>query len=365
MQKVVIVTNIPAPYRVELFYYMQTHLCEQYDIHVVYTSETEGNRNWAVPTEKMLQSTVLQSKVIQKKTAHDTRFIHLPANIAKVLSRIAPDIVIAFEYNPAALQSLLWCKLHCKKFIHLTDGTLTSEREVGRVQRLARKLVTKQADACIASSTKAKEKLLAYRVPAEKIFVSLLTFAFDTQQKRVGDLQSGRILYVGSMAERKGLDLLIDALPHLQSQWQLHIVGNGTPQEIAQLTQQAQAAGVGEQIVWRGYQEGEEMAKEYQESQVFVLPTREDCFGLVLLEALSQGVPIVSSQYADGAYDVIATEQDGTVVDPYNAHALAKAIDHYLAADALPARKFSKNLDKFAFVQVVKGYISAIEHVVE
>lgn len=49
----------------------------------------------------------------------------------------------------------------------------------------------------------------------------------------------------------------------------------------------------------------QELLEEYQKAQIFVLPTREDCFGLVLLEALCAEVPIISSKYADGAYDVI------------------------------------------------------------
>lgn len=43
MIKVALITNIPSPYRVDLFYYMQTHL-KEYEIHVIYTNQSEDNR---------------------------------------------------------------------------------------------------------------------------------------------------------------------------------------------------------------------------------------------------------------------------------------------------------------------------------
>ncbi len=271
--------------------------------------------------------------------------------------------MVAFEYNPAALQSLLWCKLHGKKFVHLTDGTLYSERYVDTLRKLSRKLITKQADACIASSTKAKEKLLAYGVPEHKIFLSLLTVDFEENEIEKREAVSGRLLYVGSMVKRKGLDLLIQALPYVQAEWKLHIVGNGSEEEIAQLTQLAQNAGVSERIIWRGYQEGEALAQEYRQAKVFVLPTREDCFGLVLLEALAHGVPIVSSKYADGAYDVISNAQEGCVVDPEDAQAMAKEIDRYLLLDENKTIAAGENLKRFKFENVAKGYQDAVSFV--
>lgn len=63
------------------------------------------------------------------------------------LTRINPDVVIAWEYNPSALKALLWCKRHGRKFIHLTDGTLHSERNIGRVQKLMRHIIIRHADA--------------------------------------------------------------------------------------------------------------------------------------------------------------------------------------------------------------------------
>lgn len=168
------ITNIPAPYRVDLFYYIQT-MVKEHELYVIYTNEKEGNRLWNIAGDKLLNSYILHSKVIELEGIIDKRFVHLPASIGKKLHEIEPDVVIAMEYNPAALQALWWCKRNKKKFVHLTDGTLFSERNIGKIQKLARKIITKNCDAAIASSTRAKEKLLVWGVPEEKIFISLLT----------------------------------------------------------------------------------------------------------------------------------------------------------------------------------------------
>nr|WP_300912643.1 glycosyltransferase family 4 protein [uncultured Acetatifactor sp.] len=174
MGKVAFITNIPSPYRVDLFYYIQT-MIKRHELHVIYTSEREGNRLWNIAEDKLLNSYILHSKVIELKGMIDKRFVHLPVNVGKKLHEVKPDVVIAMEYNPAALQALWWCRRNGKKFIHLTDGTLFSERNIGKIQKVTRKIITKNCDAAIASSTRAKEKLLAWGVPEEKIFVSLLT----------------------------------------------------------------------------------------------------------------------------------------------------------------------------------------------
>ena len=137
MSKVLLITNIPAPYRVDLFYYMQTHQ-QTHEFFVIYTNRNEDNRQWTIDERKLLQSTILKSKIIKRKGEGDVYYLHIPQHLTREITRINPDVVIAWEYNPSALKALLWCKRHGRKFIHLTDGTLHSERNIGRVQKLMR-----------------------------------------------------------------------------------------------------------------------------------------------------------------------------------------------------------------------------------
>lgn len=362
--RIVIVTNIPAPYRVDLFYYMQTHL-ETYEFYVIYTSRNEDNRQWTLDESRLLNTTILNSRIIKIRGPMDNRYIHLPGNIMSCLKRVAPDIVIAFEYNLAALQCLAWCKIHGRKFIHLTDGTLYSERNIGKIQRLARKIVVSKADAFIASGSKAKEKLIHWGAPETKIFVSLLTINVDEYRKVKKEPQTGRILYVGRMTKQKGVDLLINAVAEMAEEFNLRVVGSGTENEIQTLKQLAVKKKVSDKITWCGFKEGQELLDEYRKAELFILPTRGDCFGLVLVEALCAKLPIITSKYADGAYDIVREGINGTIVDPFDAEVFGKAIDKAMISSKMKDGAEKESFEKFAFENVMKGYLKAIESVAE
>lgn len=359
MSKVVIITNIPSPYSLDLYYYLQTHI-SSHEFHVIYTNRNEDNRIWSIPEEKLLNTRILNAKVLKIRNALDVRYVHIPANVGKVLSELKPDVILAMEYNPAAIQALVWAKLHRKRFVHWTEGTLHSERSIGTAQKLTRKIICGNADVCIASSTKSKEKLLAWGVPEEKISVSLLTVDISKFRKVEREPVPGRILYVGSMIPRKGLDLLMDALKYVDHDFVLHIVGNGTEEEINKLKEAAEENGIADKVVFCGFKQGEALTEEYRTAQVFVLPTREDCFGLVLLEAMCAGVPIVASKYADGAYDVVADGENGYIADPFQPEQFGKAIEKTLCT-TMPCEAVSmRKAEAFTFEEVSKGIVSAI-----
>ena len=360
-KKILITTNIPAPYRVDFFCYLQNHV-KEYDIHVLFSSESEDNRRWNADEKKLSNTHYLKTKSIKIQKRYDTKYIYFPVGIGKELKNINPDIIIGWEYNPVSVQIMAWCRIHKRRYITLTDGTLHSERNINIVQKITRKYIISKCDAAIASSTKAKEKLLSWGISEKKVFLSLLTVDIEPYINIHRVPVSGRLLYVGSMIQRKGLDLLISALKYVNCQYELRIVGNGSEEEIRRLKQQIENEGLTDSVLFCGYKEGKELIEEYQYAEAFVFPTREDCFGLVLVEALAAKVPIISSIYADGAYDIIEDGINGLFVDPYNAKAFAKSIDYILGKKM----KWYSNADavnKFLFQETVKGYKSAIQYV--
>ena len=108
---------------------------------------------------------------------------------------------------------------------------------------------------------------------------------------------------MGSLIQRKGLDLLFPALAQTREDICLMIVGEG--QEKEALMEQAKKLGITSRIRFLGYVEGEPLRELYHNADVFILPTREDCFGLVILEAMCASLPVIPSKYADGAFDLV------------------------------------------------------------
>lgn len=363
MKKIVFLTNIPSPYSVQQFESLQ-RIGAEYEMHFLFTAETEDNRQWKPDLSVLSFSEILPSRVFRLPTSMDHRYVHIPYGVKNVLARIDPEAVIAWEYNPAALESLSWCRKHHRKFIHVTEGTLHSERSLNLVQKQARKKIITSADYCIGASTKAVEKLLAWGAPADRTAKALLTYSFTINRKT--ESEQGRLLYVGSMVKRKGLDLLIQAMPFINEHVSLRIVGNGTEEEQHQLQQLAESEGVSSRIQFCGYRSGEALQKEYEKAQVFVFPTREDCFGLVLLEAAVNGLPIVSSIYADGAYDIIVPGVNGELADPENPKAFAEAVNqvlqqknYYEHAQQMTWKQFELDHVSEVYLDVIRKVLSA------
>lgn len=138
-----------------------------------------------------------------------------------------------------------------------------------------------------------------------------------------------RILYVGSLLDIKGSDVLFRALPRLRERgidFELHVVGSG-PLE-SKLRSMARDSGVADRIVWHGYVDHDRLPTHYRNADVFVYAgVLDEPFGRVILEALAGHTPVVSSDI--GSMERIVGPA-GTLFEPEDEDRLAEAIDRLL-----------------------------------
>ena len=364
MKNVLILSNIPAPYRTALFSYMQSGT-PQYRYQVLYTSHTEADRAWNVSEEELQDTYFLSSKILRVKGGEvggtATRYIHIPYGLTKMLNRLKPQVIIGGEYNLSAVRALLWAKRHGIPYINMTDGTLRSEAYIGRVQKLTRKLIIRKADAYLASGTRAKEKLLHWGAPAEKIAVAYLTVDVTPFVKLSRQPREDTILYVGRISREKGLDLLVEALAAMENKnARLRVVGNDVDGQQAEIQDLADRLGVSSRIDWLGYREGEALLSEYAGASVLAVPSRSDCFGLILVEAGCAGLPVAASIYADGACDVVVPGKNGLMANPEKPEEFAAALDALLENPDVSQELRTQLGEKFSFAAVAKGYDQAV-----
>lgn len=361
MKRVAIITNIPAPYRVDFFEYLQKNYLN-YQFTIIYSSRNEDNRNWKIEQEKMGNSVFLESRTIKIKKRYDNYYLHIPTGVAKTLKQIKPDVVVGSEYNPTIIQALQYCKKYKIPFVSWTDGTLFSERNRNFIQKFLRRYVIARASAYIASSSKSKEAQIYYGAKKEKCHISYLTVDVEKYIQKPQGQGKGKILCVGSLIERKGVDLLLKALAKTNCEYSLYLAGAGPEKD--NLRTQAEDLQISDKVHFLGQLNREELLKHYAESDLFVLPTREDCFALVILEAICAGLPIVCSRYADGAYDLIEEGKNGYIIDPYNEEKFAACIEKLLENSELTKemqQHSDKIIEKFRFSNIAKGYMEAIE----
>lgn len=138
-----------------------------------------------------------------------------------------------------------------------------------------------------------------------------------------------RIVFVGNLISRKGLHVLIDALARLPAEmWQLVIVGN--PKVDAHYVQKIRARNL-ENVQWAGALQDDALANVLAQSQLLVVPSEYEGYGIVYLEAMSFGLPAIATT-AGAAREIITDSVNGFLIAPNDVATLAARIEQ-LARD--------------------------------
>lgn len=104
------------------------------------------------------------------------------------------------------------------------------------------------------------------------------------------------ILFLSRIHEKKGLELLFEALSPLDhGAWRLEIVGSGKSTYLELLRRVGEANGISDNINWRGELDGEDRSVAFASADIFVLPSYSENFGLVVAEALAHATPVITT----------------------------------------------------------------------
>ena len=160
---------------------------------------------------------------------------------------------------------------------------------------------------------------------------------------RDGSGEPVRLLSVGRLVEKKGYDLLLDALAALPGDihWRFLHIGGGEQKDA--LKAKAEKLGIADRIDWRGAQPQEAVKAALDEAGVFVLPSRiaksgdRDGLPNVLMEAASQALPCLSTSIS-AIPELIEDEKTGLLVPPEDAAALGGALERLIRDPALRQR---------------------------
>lgn len=148
-----------------------------------------------------------------------------------------------------------------------------------------------------------------------------------------------RLLCVATLIPRKGHDLLLEALASLgERDWTLEAIGSHErdADHAARLFDAARRLGLAERITWAGEREDAELAAAYHRAELFLLPSHYEGYGMVVTEALSRGLPVITT--TGGALADTLPAQAGLAVPPGDADALTDALAAWLDDDELRRR---------------------------
>lgn len=138
-----------------------------------------------------------------------------------------------------------------------------------------------------------------------------------------------QILYIGQLIERKGIDILLRALGALSDlNWALTVIGSGDQKDALQaLTEELKLEN---QVTFHSALENEAAMQKMAESDVFVLPSRHDGWGVVVNEALLRGVPVICSDHC-GASDLLGESWRGEAFETGSVSSLEAALRRWVS----------------------------------
>jgi glycosyltransferase involved in cell wall biosynthesis len=313
--KLALLINMIAPYRLPLF----SGLADQFDLLLLHGGKEANRDSWsnfddALPNAKVVRAWGWQVRHARKINgkAFDEKFMHITPGFAWHLLRFKPDLVISHEMGFRSMIALVYGTVFRKPVWICWEGTVHSERGIGFLKKVVRKIFTYWADHWVSFGQTSTEYLLGLGVKHERIlqsqnFVEEERFKADVEPAWVIQPRPV-VLHVGQFIERKGIGLLLNAAANLQQcglEFSLVLVGSG--RDKLAIERRAEALGL-KNIHFQPPQPPNQMPSVYRSADLLVFPTLEDVWGLVANEAILSGIPVLCSKYAGCAPELFTPE---------------------------------------------------------
>lgn len=323
------------------FYYWQPSMSSYSKLFpntTVFTSRWHG---FAPGLEDSFQVDLVGNrKVIPVKkstTSYGDNFTYLPLKIVNRLLQFRPNLIFSNSFGLWTVLSILLKPIGRWQVVIAYEGSSVGVDYRNSPLRLAlRRFMVWVADACITNSHAGKVYLTEIlKAKENQVFVHpyevpCLQSLGKPQSKSDSD-QPLTFLFVGGIIPRKGLRYLLEACALLQQQgktnYQLLIVGDGSQRpELETFCREQQLTDC---VCWVGPVAYSKLASYFSQADVFVLPTLEDTWGMVVLEAMVFARAVLCSQWA-GASELVSDGKNGYCFDPKQPEQLAELMKHLI-----------------------------------
>ena len=336
MKKVLYITNIQVPYRVEFF----NQLAQKCDLTVLYERESSDNRDtkWSKSNKDAYKKVFLDGFKTGRETSFSFRILKY------ILGHY--DVVIIGCYNsPVQMFAMLIMRLFRRKFIISTDGELFIGESGAK--NIVKKFFLRGAQAYLTAGEKSAETLK--RTIGNKRIIPYY-FSSLTEEELVLNAKEkvqreDFILVVGQYYSYKGLDIAVDvarSMPEIRFKF----VGMGKRTELFKAECDVENVNNIEVIP---FLQKDKLYDEYKKCKCLLLPTRQECWGLVVNEAASFGTPIISTYGSGAAVEFLSGTMEGLLAEKSDVNDISNAINNL------------KNYDNIHDILIAKSYKYSIE----
>ena len=305
-----------------LLYYLKKLDRQKYSLYVCCFREKPDD----LIEEMSMYSQVINLKIKNKFNP----FVIL--DIIKLIKKIDPDVIHTHLFQPRVYATI--AHLFYNRSILITQKHSIVNPKKHNIFILFELLSIRMNKKVIAISESVKKSLVKYEfVPANKIFVlpnciDIQLFSRAAIRVPIKNKNNIVIGVVGRLEKVKGINYLLMAMKIILSKFpeaRLEIIGDGSQTGV--LIELSKNLGISNSIKFFG--KFTNVIPFYSKMDIFVLPSILEGFGIVLLEAMAAGVPIIASD-VNGIKEVIVDKESGILIPPKNPKAIAEAINQLI-----------------------------------
>lgn len=323
--KILFLTNVPSPYRVEFFNELG-RLCE---LTVLYqkASSSERDSKWVATSENTFKSIVLKGK----STGVDNAIC---PSVIKFLNKSYDAIIICGNASPTEMLAIKYCQI--KRIPYCLEGDGAFVKNGNGIKEIIKKNLISGGNLFFSTCEEHdkyyihygadKRKIRRYRFSSLRESDLLKSVISDDDKKKIRDMLGMKeekiVLAVGQFIPRKGFDILLSSFKAIRNDTGLYIVGGEPTEDYISFVEKNNLSNVH----FVGFKTKQELAEYYRAANIFVLPTREDIWGLVINEAMAYGLPVITTDRCNAGLELIEDGENGYIVPVENFEELTKAI---------------------------------------
>lgn len=349
MKKILYISNIEVPYRVKLFNELARHC----DLTVLYERRKSDNRNekWTKSEDSLYKKEYLNGIKIGGDNSFSLRIIR------KIFEGY--DSIIVGCYNsPVQILLILLMKILHKPYILNLDGEIFAEGN-GLKTRI-KKFFLKGAKKYLVAGKQSGKSLR--KVVGEKEIIPYYFSSLSNDELRENatalNERENFVLVVGQYLDVKGIDVALEAAK-MNDKIKYKFIGMGSKTD--EFVEKYCPNGL-KNVEFIPFLQKKALEEEYKKCAVFVLPSRQECWGLVINEAASFGTPIVSTFGSGAAVEFLDGEYSRYLSVSGDSVSLYNCIMDILSADnSLYSRYLKEKSLLYSIENGVKAHIQACE----
>jgi len=246
-------------------------------------------------------------------------------SLRQAVDSCQPNIVISFLDKTNVL-TLISC-LGSKYPLIVSEQNDPTQNDIGRIWNLLRRLTYPFAT-MVVSCSQGVDRNWSWLSPKQRAVI-YNPLAVKDRDSTVAPLQLDsnfhKVVAMGRLTPQKGFDLLLQAFALISEQfpnWQLVILGEGEQRELLEAL--ARKLGLESQVIMPGLVSNP--FPVLQQCELFVLSSRYEGFGNVIIEAMSCGIPVISTNCPSGPGEIINSGKNGILVPNQDKDRLAQAM---------------------------------------